>query len=227
MAEPRNIDHRGVGDGLSIAYLRDSSPGASTIDLSDGSQTLAPRQPLQAAADFYKSIAEGIVNPQLVTETAEILPASLVREAQFSASPTEQYSQQDLTPLERYCLHTQTHEQLALGGIPHDPSFTASNNDGSPGATAGPLAELVPHVSTSSWSIRSSASGGDLDMKSMPDINSPEWLAMPEDLQKQHLRKLAKLRRRLKTEGSPRTKGSIRLRKRSKASYQSIETTVA
>ncbi|KAI0439865.1 hypothetical protein F4803DRAFT_553647 [Xylaria telfairii] len=247
MEGPSDIDYIGIGEGLSAAFRRDSTPSESTIGLSDDWLTpwdtfsffsyallISDRSPYKETWEPYSdtSTAKPALDSELEPEPCKGLSPSTIQRAQLVSATNKDYSPPSLTPLERYCYHVQAHEQLAVGQIENHWSFTRLNRlDHSLYAATKLLGGFTPQASASSWSIISS-SAGDTNMLPALELenlirmrDSAEWQAVSQEEQAKHLHKIAKLRRRIKAEGSPRKMKSVRVRKRSKNSNVSNETT--
>ncbi|KAI0456359.1 hypothetical protein F5B21DRAFT_468647 [Xylaria acuta] len=230
----KDIDYKGIGEGLSTGFLRDSSPSGSTISLSEDWQMLSPHKETLWEPYSDTSTAKLVLGSEPDPRLCEGLSVSAIQRAQLATLTKEGHSQQRLTPLERYCCHVENYEQLVMGQISDHRSFTRLNElDNSLDAATKVLGGFAPQVSASSWSILSSP-GGDTNMIPALELDnlilmrdSPEWQAVPQEEQAKHLHRIAKLRRRIKAEGSPRKMKSVRVRKRSKNSNMSNETTGA
>ncbi|RYC54731.1 hypothetical protein CHU98_g11478 [Xylaria longipes] len=180
------------------------------------------------------STAKPTVGSELESESYECLSVASIQGTRLTPPTNNDYSQQSLTPLERYCCDVQPYEQLVMGQLEGRPFFLRLNElDNSLGAAAKLLGGFTAQVSASSWSIISS-SGGDINMTPALELDnlilmsdSPEWQAVPQDEQAKHLHRIARLRRRIRAEGGPRKMKSVRVRKRSKNSNMSNETTGA
>ncbi|KAI1128663.1 hypothetical protein F5Y10DRAFT_239968 [Nemania abortiva] len=225
MSEPENIDYKGIGDGLSITLRDDVSSNESTIDLNEDWQIVPPHGESDASESTTKPTI-GIEPEIKLNADSSAFPA---KEAQIR---DDRYSLQNLTPLERYCYHVQTHEQLVVGQISNPRSLTQpSELDDSLIKATRLLGGSPPKPSASSWSILSSGLDGGPNMAELdhppPVMDLCEWQSMPQEEQAEFLRRVAKLRRRLKTEGSPRQMRPVRVRKRSKGSNRSNEATGA
>ncbi|KAJ2985786.1 hypothetical protein NUW58_g5350 [Xylaria curta] len=226
MDEAKNIDYRGIGEGLSVARRRDSSLSESTISLSDDWQTLLRQRETPYSAT---SVAERTPDIQVADTAHEGSSALSLRDTQLVTLANGQHSQRNLTPLERYRFDVQTHEQLALGQKP-DRRYLSEFNT-SLDAPARLATESTPRDSASSCSILGSSSNGDTDVTPSLELNdlirmkdSPGWQAVPPEEQANCLRRIAKLRRRFKQEGNPRSRKAVRVRKRSKRSDESNES---
>ncbi|GAW11625.1 hypothetical protein ANO14919_009720 [Xylariales sp. No.14919] len=219
MDELKNIDYRGIGEGLSIACRRDLSPSESTISLDD--DWWSSHRHLRREA---RSSASTTIDAELGTKSNEG-PSVTIHGAQPVSVAHERYLQLISTPLERYCYHVQAHEQFAVGQITDRQSLIRLNElNNSLDATAELVMGVTSQISTSS-SISSSTSDGDPDEpEALPMMDSPEFRAAPQEEQAKYLRRIAKLRRRLKVEGGPRAMKSVRVRKRSRTSNKSNET---
>ncbi|KAI1424498.1 hypothetical protein F5Y12DRAFT_715258 [Xylaria sp. FL1777] len=228
METPKNIDYEGIGEGLSTACCRDLSPGSSTISLNDAWQKLSSHQVPQREPHPDTLTTESPINNELETATTERLIA-IAHCAPPVFLTKEQYLQLSLNPLERYCCHIEAHEQLAVGQISNGRSLSRLKElDYSLAAATKVLAGCTSQSSASS-SIRSTTSAGGPSVIPAPEIDllmtdASELQAMSQEEQTKHLRKIAKLRRRLKAEGSRRMIKSTRVRKRSKMSEKSNET---
>ncbi|KAI0549667.1 hypothetical protein F4679DRAFT_261556 [Xylaria curta] len=225
-----DIDYRGIGEGLSTAFIRNSSPSGSTVSLDDDWQILPSHKEKPCSTTTSKPTSRA----KSELELCEGPSVSATQRAQLAFLANESYPQRSLTPLERYCFHVETHEQLLMGRIGDRQSFMRLNElDNSLDAATRLLGGTSPQASTSSWSILSS-SYGDTNMTPALELNSlihmsdlPEWQAVPQEEKANHLRRIAKLRRRVKAEGNPRKLKSVRVRKRSKNSNSSNEATGA
>ncbi|KAI0474671.1 hypothetical protein F4859DRAFT_75992 [Xylaria cf. heliscus] len=231
MEGPRDIDYKGIGEGLSTAFPRDSSPSEPTISLSDGWYGLSPHQeslPVPYSNTWTANLALG---SELESKSCEGVSVSSIQGASLPPPTNEDPSQPSLTPLERYCCDVQTYEQLVVGKVGALRSLARlAELDNSLDVTTKLLGGFTSQMSASSWSILSS-SGGETNMIPALELDklirmrdSPEWKAVPQDEQAKHLRKITKLRRRVKAEGSPRKMKSVRVRKRGKSSNGSNET---
>lgn len=150
-----------------------------------------------ALSDAASEVASIVDTDPLVklSEYASVLPTQNI---QPIVSPTEQYSQQDLTPLERYCYHAQAHEQLALGQKPdRKPLQGFSILDGLPYIAMETLAEATHHYSQSARSVFSSSvddSSGTMSASELDNLlrlkNSPEWQSKTEEEQYHDLRRM-------------------------------------
>ncbi|KAI1752642.1 hypothetical protein F4782DRAFT_499532 [Xylaria castorea] len=234
MEGPSDIDYKGIGEGLSTAFLSDSSPSGSTISLGDDWQVVPPHEEYLHEPLSNTSTVKPNLGAEPEPELCEGLSASTTQGAQLALPTNEDYSRQSSIPLERYCSNVETYEQLVMGQIGNGQSLTRlSELDSSLDAATKLLDGVTPEASTSSWSILSSSDG---DTNMIPTLeldnlilmsNSPEWQAVPQEEQAKHLHRIAKLRRRIKADGNPRKMKSVRVRKRSKNSNVSNETTGA
>ncbi|KAI1735901.1 hypothetical protein F4680DRAFT_295573 [Xylaria scruposa] len=230
MEGPSDIDYRGIGEGFATAFIRNSSPNGSTVSLDDDWQILPSHKEKSCSTTTSKPTLGAKSEPEL----CEGPSVSTTQRTQLAFPANENYSQQRLTPLERYCCNLETYEQLVMGRIGDGQPFTRLNElDSSLDAATRLLGGTSPQTSTSSWSILSS-SCGDANMTPALELDSlihmshlPEWQTVPQEEQGNHLRRIAKLRRRVKTEGNPRKLKSVRVRKRSKNSNVSNEATGA
>ncbi|KAI0096124.1 hypothetical protein GGR51DRAFT_568824 [Nemania sp. FL0031] len=228
MNEAENIDYKGIGEGLSTAFREDISPSESTISLNGGWHIVNPHQ---ESVPSESTTRPSMDNDQEIKPNADSFASSL-KAVPASTSRNGKYTLQNLTPLERYCHCVETHEQLAMGQISDRGSLTQPKElDDSLNTAARLFGGSSRRFSGSSWSILSSASGEEPNTAELdytpPAIGSPEWQSMGEREQADCLRQIAKLRRRRKTEGSPRQMKPVRVRKRSKQSNESNEVAEA
>ncbi|KAI0405896.1 hypothetical protein F4802DRAFT_561140 [Xylaria palmicola] len=230
MDELTNLDYRGIGEGLLIGLCRDSSPSEPAIIPEGEWQTLSSHQGTVCDPHLgtsTASAAEHAQRPELETKQYESSSTLCIHVAQLVASADEKYPQQhDLTSLERYRYHVHRYEQIPLGLIPTIRRL--SNPDPSLVAVATLIGELGRASAPSS--VISSASSNDTNKTTAMELDdlllmkdSPEWQVVPYDEQSKHLRRIAKLKRRLKAEGNPRKINSARARKRTKQTYGSNE----
>lgn len=213
MEGPSDIDYKGIGEGLSAAFRRDSTPSESTISLSDDWLTLwdtfsflpyallisdrSPDEEISWQPSSDTSTAKPARDSELEPKPCKGLSLSTIQRAQLVSPTNEDYSPQSLTPLERYCYHVQAHEQLVVGQIEDHPSFTRLNKlDNSLYAATKLLGGFTSRVSVSSWSIISSSAG---DTKMLPALeldnlirmrDLAEWQAVPQEEQTKHLHKM-------------------------------------
>ncbi|KAI0184210.1 hypothetical protein EV127DRAFT_444815 [Xylaria flabelliformis] len=226
MEGPSDIDYRGIGEGLTTALLRNSSPSGSTVSLDDDWQIIPSHKENPCEPHSTASAANLTLGTESEPELCEELSVFATQRAQLA------FLADEMTPLERYCCHAETHEQLVVGQIGDRQSFTRLNElDSSLDAAARLLDGITPQASTSSWSNLSSlcedtniAPALELDHLVLLN-NSPEWQAVPQEEQAKHLHRIAKLRRRVKAEGNPRKMKSVRVRKRGKNNHVSNEAT--
>ncbi|KAI1827817.1 hypothetical protein F4861DRAFT_290777 [Xylaria intraflava] len=226
MEAPASIDYKGIGEGLHIRRGRRSSPGSSTINLSDGEQVVS--LPPTQVEDHPHPAAKPATNAELVIEPSSVSPNRI----QWSRLFDTINKQPHFNPLDRYYCDAQAHEQVAMGQAPDRRSPSRLD------ALAGPLGAVVglpkgssSLISASSDSTLTSSSVEDSRMTPSLELDGllrmadlPEWQNLPDEEQLRHLRKITKLKRRLKTEGSPRTAKPVRIRRRSKMSDMSNET---
>ncbi|KAI8628938.1 hypothetical protein F5Y19DRAFT_102545 [Xylariaceae sp. FL1651] len=228
MDKPTNINYRGIGEGLPITALQGLSPCDTRFSLSDDGHS-HPDSCYEC--HLYTSATEHHLRIETATKSC-LPPLPTVRENQPVAFAKE-CSGASLTPLDRYCSDTQTHEQLAVGQIPsrqwlRDPGWRrdvlgsvtvkllAGSHTKAPASPSSPL--------SSSWE------GGSEDAPTigLDDLlclkNSPEWHAVPQEEQAKCLHKIAKLRRRLQSESSRRQVKSARVRKRQNRKRSEVET---
>ncbi|KAI1195026.1 hypothetical protein F5X97DRAFT_309372 [Nemania serpens] len=216
MAELKDIEYKGIGAGLPIPCHRDLWLAKSMVSLSDDDWQMLPHPDTETAKHAK------IVEPH--TELNEVPQASTIH-----GDINKQFSQGNLTPLERYCRHVQAHEQLAAGQIPDRKSLTGPNQiDNMLDNAAKLLSGLSPEISASSWSILSLTSSEGQNMTPAPKLDrllllAADSSATPQE-QAKRLHTIAKLKRRLGAEGSPRQMKPVRVRKRSKGSNESHET---
>ncbi|KAI3334126.1 hypothetical protein F4824DRAFT_502530 [Ustulina deusta] len=229
MEELKNIDYKGIGGGLPTACLRDLSPSESTISLNGDWQIPSPHQTPECEPHPDTSTTKSTLTIELETQSSEGSSAT-IHGASLVSSTNGQCLQLSLSPLERYCCHAEAYEQLVVGQITDRQSRTRlSELEDSLDAAARLLAGCTPQFSALSSSIPRSTSGGDPNMIPAFELDplmmdAPELKAAPREEQAKDLHKIAKLRRRLKAEGSGRVMKSVRVRKRSKTSNKSNET---
>ncbi|KAI0872611.1 hypothetical protein GGS24DRAFT_428689 [Hypoxylon argillaceum] len=227
MGELNDIDYKGIGEGLFTVFHEDVLSSDPTINLNDDWDIVSSHREPQPD----NLTTELAVNTELEIEPKLDTSASPTRGAQIVNSLNDGYLQQNLTPLERYCYHVQTHEQVAMGQISCRQSLTQPNELNESLKTAARLLSgFTPQFSASSWSVLSSTSSASPKMVPTAELNhlvlmmdSSEWQFMLPEEQAECLRRIAKLRRRLKTEGGVRKMKSVRVRKRSKESNKSNE----
>ncbi|KAI0810127.1 hypothetical protein GGR55DRAFT_126035 [Xylaria sp. FL0064] len=213
----KNIDYRGIGEGLSITYQQGLSPGEPMMSMADDWQALSLRQTPLCEPYSDISTTESAVDVDLQTKSGEGSSTTTTQETSLAASIRQQYFLQTLSPLERYCCHVQAHEQRAVGQITDRQALTRLLAlDDMLCATARILPGCAPQLSALSSSIPPTI---DSLMK-----DSVEFHAASQEEQAERLRKIDKLRRRLKIEGVGRVRKSARVRKRSKAGDNSNET---
>ncbi|KAI1279283.1 hypothetical protein F5Y07DRAFT_39009 [Xylaria sp. FL0933] len=217
----KNIDYRGIGEGLSITHQQSLSPSEPVMSKTDDWQALSLRQtpPSEPYSDI--STTESAVDVKLQTKSSEGSSTTTTQETSLASSIRQQYFLQTLSPLERYCCHVQAHEQRAVGQITDRQSLIRLIElDDMLCATARILPGCAPQLPALSSSIPNTTSGQGPNI--MPTIDSlmkdsVEFHAASQEEQAERLRKIDKLRRRLKIEGGGRVRKSARVRKRSKA----------
>lgn len=176
MAELKDIEYKGIGAGLPIPCHRDLWLAKSMVSLSDDDWQMlfdALYSPFHYALltsnrphpDTETAKHAKIVEPH--TELNEVPQASTIH-----GDINKQFSQGNLTPLERYCRHVQAHEQLAAGQIPDRKSLTGPNQiDNMLDNAAKLLSGLSPEISASSWSILSLTSSEGQNMTPAPKLD--------------------------------------------------------
>ncbi|KAJ8127434.1 hypothetical protein O1611_g6202 [Lasiodiplodia mahajangana] len=194
MNKPENIDYKGIGEGLSVAFDEDVSSSESTISLNDDWQIVTSSPSHQESDSSESTVKPTVDSESEVKSNADSLACSAKR-METPTSRNSKYALQNLTPLERYCYCVETHEQLATGQISGRRSLTQPNElDDSLNAAAKLFDESSCQFSASPWSILSSASGGGLDtaeLDYMPlMIDSSEWQSLPEGEQADCLRRI-------------------------------------
>ncbi|KAI0975232.1 hypothetical protein F4678DRAFT_457503 [Xylaria arbuscula] len=228
MEELKNIEFRGIGAGLLTTSRRELSPGESTITLNDDWQAQPTDQTLEHGSYSNTSTTESNLEFEPGTRSSEGSSAANHETPPVSLT-NEQYLQLSVTPLERYCCQVEAHEQLAVGEITDRQSLERlAKLDDSLCAVAKSLPRFVPRYSTSSSSALSSTASEDPNMIAVQETDllmkdPAELQATMQEEEAVHLHKIAKMRRRLKAEGSRRTMKSTRVRKRSKTSDKSNE----
>ncbi|KAI1119293.1 hypothetical protein F5Y14DRAFT_128686 [Nemania sp. NC0429] len=224
MDELKKVDYNGIGAGLPIPCCRGSWVTESTVSLS-------------ADDDWQMLLLHEIqrCDPHSDTETARhakiIEPQTEFNKVPSASSMSGDLTQGNLSPLERYCCHFQAHELLALGLIPDRKSRIGPNQLNKTLENAAKLlGGLPPDFSASSWSILSSNPGESQNMIPPPKLDdvilttdSAGSQTTPQE-QAKNLHTIAKMKRRLRAESSPRQMKPVRVRKRSKGSNQSQET---
>ncbi|KAH9894486.1 hypothetical protein F4778DRAFT_277294 [Xylariomycetidae sp. FL2044] len=139
------------------------------------------------------------------------------------------------SPLERYCREVQAHEQIALGiasdnirggrasASRFDPLRAGSSDDGKTEAVGS-------HLSLTSSSTGQSTGTAPLrdptvelnDIRALAE--SPNWSTLPAEEQAGYLHRMSRLKRRIRSEGSPRQSKAVRVRKRSKIGGGLVES---
>ncbi|KAI0861160.1 hypothetical protein F4860DRAFT_477038 [Xylaria cubensis] len=220
MEGPSDIDYRGIGEGLTTDLLRNSSPSGSTVSLDDDWQIIPSHKENPCEPHSTASAANPTLGTESEPDLCEELSVFATQRAQLA------FSADEMTPIERYCCHAETHEQLVMGQIGDHQSFTRLNElDSSLDAATRLLDGISPQASTSSWSLCEDTNMTPaLELDQLILLNdSPEWQAVPQEEKAKHLHRIAKLRRRVKAEGNPRKMKSVRVRKRGKNNNVSNE----
>ncbi|KAI3319587.1 hypothetical protein HD806DRAFT_525264 [Xylariaceae sp. AK1471] len=234
MDEFKEIDYKGIGEGLSTTGCGVLSPSDSIINLSDDGQELSSNKGTWCEHRFDPPAEKSAEDTEPETNSY-LAPAATAQGAQLVASNHEQNSQSNLTPLVRYCCDAQTHEQLAVGLIPERRSLNRPNGlDESLGAAVELLIGPHSEVAASSCSTLGSNPGGEPSIAPAVELDgllhmkdSPEWQAVPQDEQEKCLHRIANLKRRIRAEDNPRKMSSVRVRKRSRISKSSDGTVEA
>ncbi|KAI1431767.1 hypothetical protein GGR50DRAFT_40755 [Xylaria sp. CBS 124048] len=219
MEAPESIDYKGIGDGLPVERCPRSSPGSSTIDLSDDEQVVSNLGPTHT--EHFWNTTKGAPNKGLMAEPYSV---------QWSRLQSAIRDQPQLSPLDRYYCDAQAHEQLAIGQMPDRSPKQLGKFVELLGCDALlPTTPLFPMSDSFNLTLTSS-SMEDFHMDPSLELDAllrmedlPEWQSMPEAEQSNRLRRMAKLRRRLRSEEGPRTVESARIRTQSKMSAMSNE----
>ncbi|KAI1175596.1 hypothetical protein F4777DRAFT_323599 [Nemania sp. FL0916] len=211
--ELNDINYKGIGAGVVIPRYRKHSRSEYSLSLSDDWQ-LFPSQHETSSGPIARVNEQSSTSPMHKTQN-------------------EQYLRQNLTPLQAYYYHPETHEQLAVGQPHEHRSLTRQSNvHGSLEAVVGLSGDHTSPISESSWVVASSNSCGGPSGVSTPmpenhfhTLDPPEASSVPREEQVSHTTKVSKLKRRFEAEGNPRAMKPPRIRKRSKESNKSSEAT--
>ncbi|CAJ2500400.1 Uu.00g032530.m01.CDS01 [Anthostomella pinea] len=241
MAEFDDIEYEGIGKDRHVAVgsdrcFRDRSPGDTVVSLGDDGRALylraipsyresAEQQQRKAASLSSPSQSWGpFRDAESFASTATLSTGALAAMGSRPASAGSASS-----PIWRFRRDVQAHEQLAVGATPHhvpalDSERKSKSHDRQP-ATPGGLptskdeaSVSLPSASSSRClSVDSSGCNG-TPAAELSDIhgliNPSAWQAALGDEQREHMRKVTALKRRIQPEDNPRKLKSVRLRKR-------------
>ncbi|KAI1138142.1 hypothetical protein F5Y05DRAFT_52418 [Hypoxylon sp. FL0543] len=238
MAEFDDVEYEGIGGDRSIIVasdrcFRDFSPGDTVVSFSDDGRALysVPIPSFPESVQTHSGLESCL--PQSMSQTCyggatgvetPSASTSLNREALVAIQQRPPLSSRDeLSPLTRYRLDAQRHEQLALGiksdgfrlpPCPRSPTPRPRENGHGQPSTISSL-----HLSSSPNPTRSTGPGTSSAAEELREvlgvIESPSWEdGMSPEEQAEHLRRATRLERRLRSETNPREARLPKIRKR-------------